>query len=139
MTISVESAQTRGELATLLAIGAAVHPGPWPDVATLEHDLATEPTTRFLLASYDGVPVASGVGKRSSIGDAMYAMVRVLPGYRCRGVGTAVLAALSRHARAFGHGSLIGRLREDDEAARGFVERRGFILVSRECPVVLDL
>src|SRR3954453_20237298 len=73
MTISVESAQTRGELATLLAIGAAVHPGPWPDVATLEHDLATEPTTRFLLASYDGAPVASGVGKRSSIGDAMYA------------------------------------------------------------------
>ena len=113
MTISVEPAGTPAELATFLAIGAEVHAGPWPDVATLEHELATEPRTRFLLASLDGVPVASGVGKPSSIGDALYAMVRVLPGYRHRGVGTAVLAALSRHAEAVERGSLIGRVQED--------------------------
>ena len=139
MTISVEPAGTLAELATFLAIGAQVHGGPWPGVATLEHELATEPRTRFLLASLDGVPVASGVGKPSSIGDALYAMVRVLPGYRNRGVGTTVLAALSRHAEAVESGSLIGRVQEADDASRRFVEQRGFILVSRECPVALDL
>ena len=87
MTISVEPAETPAQLATFLAIGAEVHAGPWPDVATLEHELATEPRTRFLLASLDGVPVATGVGKPSSIGDALYAMARVLPGYRRRGIG----------------------------------------------------
>ena len=61
------------------------------------------------------------------------------PGYRQRGVGTAVLAALSRHAQTVGRGSLLGRVREDDTASRRFVERRGFVLVSRECPVALDL
>ena len=85
------------------------------------------------------MPVASGVGKPSSIGDALYAMARVLPGYRRHGVGTAVLAALSRHAQAVESGSLIGRVQEEDEASRRFVEQRGFILVSRECPVALDL
>ena len=54
MTISVEPAGTEAELATFLAIGAEVHSGPWPDVATLEHELATEHRTRFLLASLDG-------------------------------------------------------------------------------------
>ena len=61
------------------------------------------------------LPVATGVGKPSSIGDAMYTMVRVLPGYRRAGVGTAVLAALSRHAQTVGLGSLLGRVREDDK------------------------
>ena len=139
MTISVEPARTRAQLEAFLAIGSAVHPGPKPDVATLEHELAIEPRTRFLLASLDGVVVATGVGKPSSIGDALYAMVRVLPGYRLRGVGTAVLASLSRHARTAEYGSLIGRLREDDEDARRFVAHRGFAVLSRECPVSLDL
>ena len=138
MTISVEPAQTPAQLATLLAIGAEVHAGPWPDVATLEHELVTEARTRLLLASLDGIPVATGVGKPSSIGDALYAMARVLPGYRRRGIG-AVLGALSRHAETVGRRSLLGRVREDDEASRRFVECRGFILVSRECPVALDL
>src|SRR3954449_6183637 len=100
MTISVELAVTKADLAASLAISGEVHPGPKPDVAALEHELATEPRTLFLLASLDGVSVASGVGKPSSIGDALYTMVRVLPGYRHCGVGTSVLIALSRHAGA---------------------------------------
>jgi hypothetical protein len=66
-------------------------------------------------------------------------MVRVLPAHRLRGVGTAVLGALSTHAVAVDRGRLIGRLREDDEASCRFVERRGFAVISRECPVALDL
>ena len=35
--------------------------------------------------------------------------------------------------------SLLGRVQEADEASKRFVEQRGFILVSRECRVALDL
>ena len=55
------------------------------------------------------------------------------------GWGQRFSRALSRHAQTVGRGSLLGRVREDDEASRRFVERRGFVLVSRECPVALDL
>ena len=86
-----------------------------PSVDGLLHELATSPETVFLLASLDDVAVGTGVGKTSSVGDAYYSMVRVLPAHRGVGVGTAVLSALSDHARRAGRGSLIGRLREDDD------------------------
>ena len=137
--IRVVSARTRKELASFLAIGEIVHPGPRPSVEGLEHELATGAGTVFLLGVVDGEAVGTGVGKASSIDDAYFAMVRVLPACRGRGVGSAVLADLSDHARNAGRGALIGRLREDDREAGRFAERRGFALLSRECPVALDL
>ena len=137
--IHVAPARSRGELVSFLAIGDIVHPGPRPSVDGLEHELATGADTVFLLASIGGTPVGTGVGKSSSVGDAYYTMVRVLPDRRGVGVGTAVLAALADRARSAGRGSLIGRLREDDVEARRFVDHRGFSVLSRECPVSLDL
>ena len=93
----------------------------------------------FLLAWRGAEAVGAGVGKTSSVGDAYYTMARVPRAYRRAGVGTALLAALSERARTADRGSLIGRLREDDDEARRFVERRGFQVLSRECPVALDL
>ncbi len=135
----VARARTRDELAIFLAIGDVVHPGPKPSVEGLEHELASGAATVFLLAWVANVAVGSGVGKPSSVGDAYYTMVRVLPAHRGRGVGSAVLATLSDHARGAGSASLIGRLREDDGEARQFAEHRGFEVLSRECPVSLDL
>jgi GNAT superfamily N-acetyltransferase len=137
--IDVAPARTHDELTAFRAIGSEVHPGLTPSVAALEHELATGAGTMFLLASLGGSPVGSGVGKSSSVGDSLFAMVRVRAAYRRAGVGTAILAALFGHARARGYGSLIGRLREDDDDARGFAEHRGFGVLSRECPVFLDL
>lgn len=137
--LRIAPARTRDELTAFLAIGQVVHPGPKPSVDGLEHELATSASTVFLLAWLADVPAAGGTGKTSSVGDAYYTMVRVLPAYRSAGVGTSLLAALSDRARSAGRGSLIGRLREDDHQARRFVERRGFQVLSRECPVSLDL
>ncbi len=137
--IRVAPARTTDELASFLSIGDVVHPGPRPSVDGLKHELASGVGTVFLLARLADETVGTGVGKTSSIGDAYFAMVRVLPAARGRGVGGAVLAALSGHARSAGRGVLIGRLREDDHEARRFAERRGFAVLSRECPVSLDL
>ncbi len=135
----IAPARTRDELTSFLAIGDLVHPGPKPSVEGLEHELATGAGTVFLLAAVAGGVAATGVGKTSSIDDAYYAMVRVLPAHRGRGIGSAVLAVLSDHARNAGRGALIGRLREDDQEARRFAEARAFDVLSRECPVALDL
>lgn len=137
--LTIVPARTRDELSTFLAIGKTVHPGPFPSVEGLEHELATSATTVFLLARRGDEAVGTGVGKPSSVGDAYYTMARVPAAYRRAGVGTALLTALSDRARRAGRGSLIGRLREDDDEARRFVEGRGFEVLSRECPVALDL
>lgn len=137
--IRIAQARTRDELDVFRSIGRVVHPGAVPSVDALEYELATSAETVFLLASVDDAAVGTGVGKPSSVGDAYYSMVRVLPAHREGGVGTAILAALSDHARRADRRSLIGRLREDDAASLRFVEQRGFSVLSRECPVVLDL
>lgn len=137
--IRVAPAGNRDELTSFLAIGDIVHPGPRPSVEGLEHELASGAGTVFLLGWLGDVPVGTGVGKKSSVGDAYYAMVRVLPAHRKSGVGTEVLEALSDHARRAACATLIGRLREDDAEARRFAEHRRFGVISRECPVSLDL
>ena len=93
----------------------------------------------FLVASLDGRAVGAGTGKASSLRDALYAMARVVRTERRRGVGSELLRRLSEHAQALGCGSLVGRVLEDDLESRSFLERRGFAVLSRECPVALDL
>lgn len=137
--IAIAAAETDDELAAFQRVVTGVHPGPGVGVPTLRHLLETTPDAVLLLAGVDDVVVGAGTGMRSSIGDALYAMCRVLPEHRRRGVGTALLAALSVHARAYGCGSLIGRLLEDDAEAWAFAEHRGFTVLSRECRVALDL
>lgn len=138
-SIDVAAATSDDELAAFLRIVTTVHPGPGATVELLRHELATRAETAFLLARLDGEPVGAGTGMASSIGDALYAMARVLPSHRRRGVGAALLHALSAHARTVDRRALVGRMLEADLDTRSFLERRGFETLSRECPVVLDL
>lgn len=137
--IAIAAAGTDAELAAFQRVVTDVHPGPGVGVPALRHLLETTPDAVLLLATVGGGAVGAGTGMRSSIGNALYAMCRVLPEQRRRGVGTALLAALSAHARALDCDSLIGRLLEGDADARAFAEHRGFTVLSRECPVALDL
>jgi mycothiol synthase len=108
-------------------------------VEELEHVLTTDLESAWLLA-YRGDAVAGcGVGRPSSIAGSLYAMARVLPEHRRQGVGNALLAALSAHARERGLTSLWGRIDEEDNDSLRFAERRGFKEVGREYEVVLDV
>jgi GNAT superfamily N-acetyltransferase len=108
------------------------------DVDEIAHFVTSDPESAFLLALSGDEAIASGVGRPSSIQSSLYAMVRVLPEHRGRGVGQRVYEALSEHARLLGRNSMWGRIREDDEASRAFATNRGFREAGREYEVVLD-
>jgi mycothiol synthase len=137
--VSVRPALTRSELGSLLDVGRRVSEEEVPSVEELEHTLATEPDSLFLLAFLGNEVVGSGVGRLSSLPGCLYAMARVLPEYRRRGAGRALYGALSSQARRIGRESLIGRISEEDTDSLEFAQRRGFREVSRECPLALDL
>jgi len=108
-------------------------------VELLEHEARTQPEGLHLVATLDGEPAGTGIGKRSSVPNCLYAMARVLPERRRRGVGLALVTALSEHARRVGLGLLIGSVEEKDAQSFAFLRRHGFEEVGRERPVALEL
>ena len=108
------------------------------DVDEIAHFVTSDTESAFLLALDGEEALGCGVGRPSSVHSSLYAMARVLPEHRGRGVGTRIYETLSEHARKLGRESLWGRIREDDTASRGFVRNRGFQEAGREYEVVLD-
>src|SRR5919197_5688444 len=121
--ISIRPALSRPELQTVLDIAERVSGPPVPPVEELEHALAKEPGSTFLLACLGDDAAASGVGKVSSLSGCLFAMVRVLPEFRRKGVGRSVYSALSDHARSVGLHELFGRVREDDGGSLSAVRK----------------
>jgi mycothiol synthase len=130
----IEQATSREDLAAVADVVERVH-GLRIGVDELEHDLAADTDTRFFLARRHGKVVGSGVGKRSSVYGALYAIARVLPEARRQGAGSALYAALSDHAQALGLRELWGRVSEPDGLE--FVVHRGFRETGREIESVL--
>jgi len=137
--VSIRPARSADELSAVLEVSRCVSGDPLPAVAELEDVLATERGSIFLLGYQRDEPAASGVGKVSSLVGCLFAMVRVLPEYRRRGVGEAMYSALSAHARSVGRRELFGRVREDDGGSMSAVQARGFRGIGRDFLVVLDL
>src|SRR4051795_7327418 len=82
-----------------------------------------------LLAWADGVPVGTAVlsGDAESVDSGRaYLQVSVLPAYRGRGIGDALLRAVSDDARKFGRTGLSCDVDAEDAYSRAFLERRGF-------------
>jgi ribosomal protein S18 acetylase RimI-like enzyme len=93
-----------------------------------------------LLARLDGRAVGCGLIVALSGGRAVVeADVSVAPADRRRGIGTALLHAISARALEVGGEELQGEVREGDDESLGFVRRRGFVEVERQKEVVLDL
>lgn len=109
------------------------------DVDELAHMIQGDEDSAWFLASLGDEAVACGVGRPSSIAGSLYAMARVLPEHRGRGVGTRLYEVLSEHAARLGLASLWGRIEEGDAASLRFAENRGFREVAREYEVVLDV
>jgi mycothiol synthase len=90
------------------------------------------PRLEFLLAEMDGVLAGSGMVGRSDLGGPGSGAVaaRVLPGWRRRGIGTAMLAALAGRAAGMGFEQVSSNV--DDPGSVQFAERYGFREVDRQ-------
>lgn len=98
-------------------------------------EIRDDPSARMLLFGESGYAVV----KESSLSGCAFAMVRVLPGARRQGIGSALLGACSDEARALGLGALYGRVDGDDPESLGFVQRRGFVEIAREVEQIREL
>jgi mycothiol synthase len=124
----IREAVTNADLEAWRRVRIAILPNE--RTASLEELRAMEaPDRLLLLAEVDGDVVGSGATNRSDTSGAAL-FPRVLPAFRRRGIGTALLHALAAHAQAVGHseaGSLV-----DDEGSLAFAERFGFRETGRQ-------
>ncbi len=126
------------ELERWLAIRNAVVPDdaislaelrPWLDASQQVHLLALE----------GGELVAVGRGVREPWRPVPRVSPFVPPEHRRRGLGSALLAALSHWAAAGGDDAVLSYVELGDEESTGFAVRRGFEEVGRDLKVALDL
>ena len=142
MTIEIKPVSGMEQLERWVAVHNEVRPD---DPATAEAKAlirAEESERTDLLAYLDGVPV----GTAMVTGDVQtqetgrpWVQVDVLPSYRGRGVGDALLRAASDHARQFGRVGFTCDASADDAYSLGFLQRRGFIEHRRWEKYELDL
>jgi mycothiol synthase len=121
----IRPAGTTADLERCAEISRAVDPDSPVSVETLRG--AAEGT--LLLDERGGYAYVSP----SSVADSTYAMVRVRPDVRGRGLGSALLEAVRQRTRELGCESLWGRVAED--ASLGFTARRGFREIARDIVV----
>jgi GNAT superfamily N-acetyltransferase len=102
-----------------------------PQTAAARALIRAEETDQLdLLAYLGGEPVGAAMLAGSPEGQGsgrVWIQVEVLPAYRGRGVGTALLRAVSEQARRRGHVTLACHIQVDDAYSLSFLERRGFV------------
>jgi mycothiol synthase len=133
--IEVRPVETDADLDAWIGVRRRVlpnEPAPTPEqMRALE-----EPSRLLLLAELDGVLTGCGLTARSDTGGAFVAP-RVLPEYRRRGVGTALLERSLEHARL--HGFDLATALSEDEVAHAFSARHGFVEIDRQVEQVREV
>lgn len=125
----IREADSRADLERCVEIANAVEPESPVSLEQLQG--ATDGT--FLLHAGGGYAFVSP----SSVPGRTYAMVRVHPGSRRRGIGSALLEAAREQTRALECEALWGRVRDRESLA--FVTGRGFEQVAQEVVVLREL
>jgi mycothiol synthase len=135
MALEIRVAETDEDLEAWRRVRTAVLPNE--RCATVEWMRQTmTPERVYLLAQVDGELAGSGLGGRSDFG---YAGLhpRVMPGFRRRGVGTALLRALAE--RALAHGFDHAGTSVDDPGSFAFAKRFGYVEVDRQVEQVREI
>lgn len=83
---------------------------------------ADEPDRLLLLAELDGALAGCGIADRSNFGGRAFIAARVLPELRRRGVGSALVGALARHARTLGLSGVNAFVYADEPHSIAFAE-----------------
>jgi GNAT superfamily N-acetyltransferase len=137
--LSVVRARSDADLEVMIAVRAAADPDrPPPRLENLRHNLAANETLVYVVAQIEGEPAGCGFVDPWPEAHAPAHFV-VTPELRRRGIGSALLAELGRHALARGRSELEGDVVESDTGSRAFLERRAYRVVGGERAVALDL
>ena len=141
--LEIREAITDEDLGHMVAIISRVSPDNPMSVEEARWQNAQYPGGKRFVAWLDGRPVGCGGAGRvymyAEDFPALWGNLTVLPEHRGRGVGSALLDAISGVARANGKPELYGRTTSDRPESIGFLERRGFREVERMKVVRLDL
>jgi mycothiol synthase len=133
----IRRAETGGDLDAYARVWTEVHPETPISGEEVRRRFAERDDGRqYLVAEADGHVVGMGFASRTSTPGWAAALVAVLPGFRRRGVGSALLDASLAHARRLRTSVASGSV---SEAALPWAERRGFEAFDREVELVLDL
>ena len=128
MGLAIRVAESDADLEAWRRVRIAVLPNE--RCATVEWMRSSlTPERAYLLAEVDGELAGSGLAGRSDLGCAGL-HPRVLPDFRRRGVGTALLRALAAHAEA--HGFAEAGTSVDDPGSLAFAKRFGYVEVDRQ-------
>jgi mycothiol synthase len=135
--LAIAPAETDADLEAMIHVRRLVAPEARPTVENLRFNLTANDQLVYLVARAGGEPVACGFFHPLS--ELVACDIAVVPEYRRRGVGSAMLADFSARARAAGKAELQGEVKASDVESRAFLERRGFVKVGGEEAVVLEL
>lgn len=142
-SIEIREAITDDDLGHIARIVGIVSPDNPVSVEDMRWSEQQYPGGRRFVAYLGGVPVGAGGAGRVYMYPpdypGLWGNISVLPEHRRRGVGSAMLAAMSDVARAAGKTTLEGRTTSDREEAVDFLEHRGFIEHWRSKVVRLEL
>jgi mycothiol synthase len=121
--IELRPATSPADLQTWAELKSTVVPNE-PVTAQQLDDSSTD--DRLLLLAYvDGMPAGCGIAALSDFGGRAFVAARVLPPFRRRGIGTALVRALGAHGRALGRDSVNAFVYADDPGSIAFAERFG--------------
>jgi mycothiol synthase len=140
--IGLSPASGEADLKRIISLRAGIDPILEPTVEELLFWRERLRAPAHLLARLDGDPAGYGIaGVFPEEEDEPYAFadLGVRPDLRCRGVGSALLAALSDHVRALGKDALQLEVGEEEADARAFFQRRGYVEIERQKALELDL
>lgn len=138
---TIRVAETDAELEAWRAVKMAILPDE--RTATVEEMRSIDRPGRLVLLAEieeDGSTVVAGTGvcDRSDVGGRAFIAARVLPAYRRRGIGTALVRVLERQAMANGF-DVVGSGVDDASSGVPFAERFGAREVDRQVEQVLAI
>ncbi len=128
--LAITPAETDADLEAMIHVRRLVTPEARPTVENLRFNLESKQELIYLVARVGDEPVACAYVEpwtAFAVGD-----IAVVPEHRRHGVGSALLAEISRRAKEFGKEEIQGEIKESDVESRGFLERRGFAQVGAD-------
>jgi GNAT superfamily N-acetyltransferase len=134
--LAITRVETDVDLEEMIHVWGVITPDEEPALENLRFNLEARDRA-YLLARLDGEPVGRAFVEPWT--DVAWGDVAVVPELRRRGIGSALLADISRRVRESGKDTIQGEARESDSESRGFLERRGYVQVGAEKALVLEL